>query len=321
MGESQQLGEPKPGHNAKVKLSVVIPTYDPRPHFLDRVVRALGKQTLPVSQWELLIVDNASPTPPSADLSWHPAGRMVTEKRLGLTRARIRGFSEARGEVVVLVDDDNVLDPDYLATVAEIQSKYPFIGTWSGNITLEFEDPSVRPPEVYDQFLTTRKAASVSWSNDPSHNDSTPWGAGMCIRRTVFEAYMARVGEDARLAKLDLQGKNLVYGGDTDIAFTGCAMGLGKGVFPSLHMTHLIPPQRCEIPNLLRSAEGQAYSQILHGYLKTGTVSKPRSDILGRLGGMVRYLKADRDGRLLISARRRGEARAVREFSQTEAKP
>jgi hypothetical protein len=304
-----------------VKLSVVIPTYDPRPHFLERVVRALGKQTLPVSEWELLIVDNASPTPPSVDLSWHPAGRMVSEQQLGLTRARIRGFSEAQGDVVVLVDDDNVLDPDYLATAAEIAFKYPFIGTWSGNITLEFEDPSARPPEVYFQFLTTRRAPSVCWSNDPSHNDSTPWGAGLCIRRSVFETYAARVREDQRLTRLDLQGKNLVYGGDTDIAFTGCAMGLGKGVFPSLHITHLIPPQRCEIANLLRSAEGQAYSQVLHGYLTTGVLSKHRDDFLGRVGGMIRYLRGSRDDRLLISARKRGEARALREFSQFAPKP
>ncbi len=146
-------------------------------------------------------------------------------------------------------------------------------------------------------------------------------GGGLCIRRVVFEAYMARVRDDLRLTRLDLQGKNLVYGGDTDIAFTGCAMGLGKGVFPSLHMTHLIPPQRCEIANLLRSAEGQAYSQVLHGYLKTGILSKPRSDLLGRLGGTIRYLMAGRDDRLLISARKRGEARALREFSRSDQRP
>jgi hypothetical protein len=137
----------------------------------------------------------------------------------------------------------------------------------------------------------------------------------MCIRRAVFEAYAALVGSDPRRARLDLQGKTLVYGGDTDIAFTGCSIGFAKGVFPSLHLTHLIPRQRCEIPSLLRSAEGQGYSQVLHGYLANGKVHDSRRDLLGRLGESIRSLLSSHDERLITSAWRRGHARACRELS------
>jgi len=302
-----------------MKLSVVIPTYDPRPHFLARVLSALKVQTLALSDWELLVIDNASPAQIQADLSWHPSARIVREPALGLTRARLRGFSEARGEIAVLVDDDNILDPNYLATAVDIFRAHPFLGTCSGAITLEFEDPSARPPEAYFRFLTTRRVEKTVWSNDPTHNDSTPWGAGMCIRRAVFEAYASLVSSDPRRARLDLQGKTLVYGGDTDIAFTGCSIGFAKGVFPSLHLTHLIPKQRCEIPSLLRSAEGQAYSQVLHGYLVNGKVHDSRRDLLGRIGESIRYLRSGRDDRLIISAWRRGHARALRELSRTDS--
>src|ERR1700678_2127687 len=205
-----------------MKLSVIIPTYDPRPDFLARVLSALRGQTLALADWELLVIDNASPTPIGADIGWHPSARIVLEPALGLTRARLRGFSEARGEIAVLVDDDNVLDPDYLATAVGIFQAHPFMGACSGAITLEFEDPAARPPAAYFRFLTTRRVERAVWSNDPTHNDSTPWGAGMCIRRAVFEAYIALVRGEPRRARLDLQGKTLVYGGDTDIAFNGC---------------------------------------------------------------------------------------------------
>jgi glycosyltransferase involved in cell wall biosynthesis len=301
-----------------MKLSVVIPTHNPRPDFLARTLEALRAQSLGTGAWELIIIDNASDAPPRAGLGWHPRARVVSEPRVGLTRARLRGFAEAAGELVILVDDDNLLDPGHLAAVLAIEEAYPFLGTWSGAITLEFEDEASRPPEVYHQFLTTRKVQRALWSNDPSHNDSTPWGAGLCVRRKVFDAYAGLVASDPRRARLDLQGTTLVYGGDTDIAYAGCGIGLGKGVFPTLHMRHLIPRRRCEIANLLKSAEGQGYSEVLHGYLMNGTISGPRTDVVGIIGERLRELRAGTDERMIAAAKRRGAARARAELMSQE---
>ena len=83
--------------------------------------------------------------PPSTaqlDLVWHPHARVVREERVGLTNARLRGFAETSGEVIVLVDDDNVLAPDYLEQVVRIAREYPFFGTWSGALELELEPGS-----------------------------------------------------------------------------------------------------------------------------------------------------------------------------------
>ncbi len=146
-------------------ISVVIPTHNPRADYLARVIDALREQTLSKDLWELVIVDNGSRVPLRAarpkdqktkrqkdsdteqtiDLSWHPQARIVREERLGLTFARLRGFAETTGEVIVLVDDDNVLAPDYLEQVVRIAAKHPFLGVWSGNITLELEPRSEEP--------------------------------------------------------------------------------------------------------------------------------------------------------------------------------
>ena len=42
------------------RVSVVIPTHNPRMDYLRRVLEALRQQTLPCEQWELLFVDNNS---------------------------------------------------------------------------------------------------------------------------------------------------------------------------------------------------------------------------------------------------------------------
>ena len=83
---------------------------------------------------------------PSAisDLPSTPSVRVVREDKLGLTHARVRGFQEAKGEIVVMVDDDNVLKPDYLERAVEILEKNPELGAIGGKALPEFE---IEPPE------------------------------------------------------------------------------------------------------------------------------------------------------------------------------
>ncbi len=49
-----------------LRVSVVIPTHNPRKDYLARVVDALRGQTLSKDLWELLIVDNGSRVPLAA---------------------------------------------------------------------------------------------------------------------------------------------------------------------------------------------------------------------------------------------------------------
>ena len=66
------------------------------------------------------------------DLSWHPTSRVVHEPEPGLTPARLRALEEVRGELIIFVDDDNVLDPSYLTECMLIASQFPHLGAWGG---------------------------------------------------------------------------------------------------------------------------------------------------------------------------------------------
>ena len=236
--------------------------------------------------------------------------RIVREERLGLTNARLRGFAETTGEIIVLVDDDNVLAPDYLEQVVRIGKKHPQLGTWSGAIELVLEPGSPQPAEKLRHLLCERKVERAVWSNDRSHFAATPWGAGECIRRKVAGAYAGKVAREPRRRQLDLQGKDLVYGGDTDIAYTGCEMGYAMGVFPELKVNHLTPPGRCTEEYLLKTYEARAYSEVLHGWIETGRIPPQRTDLRGRLGVAVRWMMGPQLERKMISARARGLKRA-----------
>jgi glycosyltransferase involved in cell wall biosynthesis len=295
-----------------LEVSVVVPTHNPRRDYLERVLQGLAAQTLDHSKWELVIVDNASSE--MGDGRWEmggiPHARIVREERLGLTNARLRGFAETTGEIIVLVDDDNVLAPDYLEQVVRIGKENPQLGTWSGAIDLVLEPGSPQPAEKLRHLLCERKVKRAVWSNDRSHFAATPWGAGECIRRKVAGAYADKVAREPRRRQLDLQGKDLVYGGDTDIAYTGCEMGYAMGVFPELKLKHLTPPKRCTEEYLLKGYEARAYSEVLHGWIETGKIPPQRTDLRGRLGVAVRWMMGSQLERKMIGARARGLKRA-----------
>lgn len=249
----------------KPLISVIVCTHNPRFNYLARVLEALKLQRLPIEKWELLLIDNASSEPLEQliDLSWHCHSRHIREEKLGLTVARLRGVKEANGELLVFVDDDNVLEFDYLEKVLQIGESFPLLGAWSGQVLPEFEE---QPPEwtiPYLARLVIREVDQDKWSNLIHQEETTPYGAGLCIRKTVANKYTEIVQKDLRRTALGRTGKVLSAGEDVDIAYTACDIGLGTGVFKALKLTHLIPPNRLKEEYLLKLTEGIAYSGVI----------------------------------------------------------
>jgi glycosyltransferase involved in cell wall biosynthesis len=253
-----------------IQISVVICTHDPRLDYLNRVLQSLNSQTLTKHFWELLLVDNLSETILSTeiDLSWHPHSRHIREDELGLTPARLRGIKEAKAETIIFVDDDNILDLDYLEVSLRISKDYPFIGAWGGQIRPEFE---IEPPEwtkPYWGMLAIREFDRDSWSNLLHQHKTTPCGAGLCVREFVAKKYVELVYKQPQKVKLDRKGKQLTSCGDSDLAFTACDLGLGTGQFTALKMTHLIPAFRLQLDYLERLTEGFSYSQTILNWIR-----------------------------------------------------
>jgi hypothetical protein len=138
----------------------------------------------------------------------------------------------------------------------------------------------------------------------------------MCIRREVFTAYVEATRINPRRLRLDLHGSGLAYGGDTDIAYAGCSIGLGMGVFPELKVTHVIPEERCTLPYLLRNLEAHAHSEILHHWVTTGIIPTARADLRGRVGAWTRWLLSDSLERKIIESRARGFRKAREELTE-----
>ncbi|MCE5327565.1 MAG: glycosyltransferase family 2 protein [Planctomycetaceae bacterium] len=98
-----------------MSVSVVLPTRD-RPAALGRAVQSILDQAL--APLELIVIDNGT-QPPPAELA-ALAGRVGVEFRClrhdepSTTATRNAGLAQARGDIVLLFDDDQILPPDFL---------------------------------------------------------------------------------------------------------------------------------------------------------------------------------------------------------------
>jgi hypothetical protein len=310
------LLEPQSKVNAPV-CSVILCTHNPRPSYLDRTLHALKHQTLTSDTWELVVVDNCSDIPISEQLDgdWHLKAKIVREETLGLTPARLRGIGEARSDLFVFVDDDNVLDPDYLQVTLRTAAERPWLGAWSGQCRAGFDEI---PPEWTRRYwgnLVIREFNQDVWSNLPRLPDSMPCGAGLVVRRNVAEHYRKVITAGQRRLQLDRTGTSLLSGGDNDLAACACDLGLGVGLISSLRLTHLIPPQRLTPDYLARLAEGIAYSSVILD-ADRGLFVPPRSTI-GLVADALRVLRQRRPHGRILAAAFRGRNRALRELARS----
>lgn len=284
----------------KPEISVIICTHNPRFEYLSRVLLALQSQQLFLDQWELIIVDNASDRPlvndwehhynqrmksfypycnhtTGVNIHWHPQAHIVREEKLGLTAARLKGFQVAQGELLVFVDDDNVLDPNYLLEVYQIFQANPKLGAIAGKSTPEFEvEPEPWIAEFY-KVLALRDFGDQSLISGQYEQDQqatteistypefAPAGIGLAIRRSAFSGYVERVTNDTLRLAFGRTGAQLTSGEDNDIILTLISTGWQVGYFPQLQLTHLIPAKRLERKYLaqLNYASSRSWVQVL----------------------------------------------------------
>jgi glycosyltransferase involved in cell wall biosynthesis len=234
-------------------ISLIIPTYNPDLNKFSSVLNALRHQSLHISLWEIIIIDNNSTNSfqHQLDLSGFPNLKIVKEYHQGLTYARIKGFNEAKGDIIIMVDDDNILEANYLQIALNTFTAHPQLGCAGGKSLPEFE---CTPPHWLKEFyinLALRDLGDKEVINRWAKNYPTaaPIGAGMVIRKVALQSYINSITSGQNIIA-DRTATSLMSGGDNEIVVEILKSGWQAGYFPELVLWHIIPEERMKVDYL-----------------------------------------------------------------------
>lgn len=103
--------------NEKLRISLIIPVRNRQEH-LTLCLAALAKQTLPKDQYEIIVIDDGS-SDASAEIARQSGAKVIRSSHKGPSAARNLGIEQASGEIILFLDADILVEPDFLAKLQE----------------------------------------------------------------------------------------------------------------------------------------------------------------------------------------------------------
>ncbi|MEM8757554.1 MAG: glycosyltransferase [Planctomycetota bacterium] len=129
-------------------VSVIVPFYD-LPEFLPATLESINQQTF--DSIETIVVDDGSTRAESAALmkrieagGFGDRTRVVRRDNGGLSAARNTGIEHARGEFILPVDADDLLDPTYIEKTVGVLRNEPDLAYATALVSYFREDPARR---------------------------------------------------------------------------------------------------------------------------------------------------------------------------------
>lgn len=177
--------------NASPLLSVIIPNWNGK-HFLEDCIDSLRGQTF--KDFEIILVDNGS-TDGSADFAKARYGDSIriirNKKNLGFTGGNNVGIQAAKGEYIVLLNNDTWTDPHWLEELVRATRFDPPIGMWGSKVLSFYQRDQIEGVGelIYWDGLCRAKG---QFQKDQGQFDEIeeiffPPGCGAMYRKKVFD--------------------------------------------------------------------------------------------------------------------------------------
>jgi glycosyltransferase involved in cell wall biosynthesis len=243
-----------------VRLSIVIATYN-RSAMLMQTLQSVVEQTLPREEWECVVVNNNSSDSTANDFEAFAARypdynlRMVLEPNQGLSYARNRGIRESEGEYIAIVDDDERIAPEFVASYVALFDQVPDAVAAGGPIVAEY--PTGRPRWM--SSFTERPIANTMYFGEEVREfprGRVPGGGNMALRRSAVRRY------GVFDTSLGYVGESLVGGEESDL-FERLQIAEAKYYYvPKAVMYHIIPKEKLTVEYLRRLSYNVGVSQL-----------------------------------------------------------
>jgi GT2 family glycosyltransferase len=190
-------------------MAVIVPHRDDARR-LARCLAALARSDL--SRAEVVVVDNASPEPPTAAVEAHPFARLALEPAPGAAMARNRGVAETSAPLLLFLDADCVPAPGWAEAAAAALARPGAADVVGGRVEVFHEGAGEGAPlsgaQAFESVFAFDNRAYVE-------GKGFSVTANLATRRDVFEAvgpFRAGMSEDLDwCARARARGFRLAY--------------------------------------------------------------------------------------------------------------
>lgn len=248
--------------NSPAGVSIVVCCYNSAAVIVP-TLKALSAQSVPPGiGYEVILVDNncTDETVRLAERTWkNPAVPMsiIKEPQPGLIHARKTGVFKARYDILLFIDDDNLMELDWIERLLDVYSRRPEVGGIGVCIEPLFEGEK---PGWFDSFSAMYACTPPYENPDVSAFKQTLFGAGLSFRvqalRSVFDLplpfFLVGRTQDA-----------LSRGDDSEICLRAGLMGWKLWYESTLKLKHYIRKHRANWGYVLQARRWGGQADII----------------------------------------------------------
>ena len=226
-------------------LTAIICTYN-RAKYIGNLLESIAANDLAKGAYEIVLVDNNCTDNTRkiceafAEAHKDVNFRYVVETEQGLSAARNKGIQEAKGDVLVYIDDDALVDIWYMRTIVEYMDAHPEISAVGGPIIPLYEE--TEEPKWMTRFTKELLCGYLYFGDEerPFPGERYPGGGNAAYRAEVF----AKVG--LFNTALGRKGDGLMGSEEKDIFDKMRAQGMRFMYLPKMILHHIIPQKKLE---------------------------------------------------------------------------
>lgn len=236
------------------KVSIVVPCYNAA-EFIAETLSSVFQQSY--TDYEIIVVDDGS-TDKSADIIkqiTHPALQYQRQENSGVSSARNKGLEKARGEYILFLDADDLLETDFLKTRIEVLEKNKNLVFACSKAVLIDEKGSLLQRE-YDAVCMNIEEEICNYSpgycSCPSNylirND-------LKKRGLFFHESLSNSADRFFLLQINSLGKGVIVNGSSKLKYRIHEKSMSKNIKPKnildlirfyqLVLLHKLVPARC----------------------------------------------------------------------------
>ncbi|MBE7176199.1 MAG: glycosyltransferase family 2 protein [Mucilaginibacter polytrichastri] len=229
-------------------VSILICTHNGAERLPETIRHIARQQTGPDLRWELVLGDNGSTDNSAAVVQdiWDAAGpeqvpfRVITEGKPGKLYALQKAIREARYEYLIICDDDNWLNPDYVQKVYDLLEQMPHVPSVGG-----YGIPAtsgIGLPEWFPRYTFAYAVGAQSPQTGMIKARGHLWGAGLGTRRSLYLEMYSEF--PSFLIDSRLTDDNILSAEDTEYTLRLILKGYRLYYDSSLIYKHFIPDFR-----------------------------------------------------------------------------